>query len=307
MFFDAHGDILTDVMEEQRNNVDIWEEYHKEKYEKANVIGSIFVNFSNPNEKSQKNDFDEINKVSVDYFKNNSNIKIIENKEDFQEEKFNLILGIEGLNALEDEKELDYLYEIGYRHIGITWNEKNKFAAGALEEGGLTEKGESLIKKAEKFGMVLDYAHLNEESFYDAAKISNKPIFISHGNPRGMCNHPRNYSDEQLELLKKTNGVIGLASMRFFLNEEKEKATIKDLIEHIKYIKNNFGIDYVGLGFDFCFYLDDKNSKNKVEGLESIESIVKIPELLKEEGFSQEEIDKVCYKNMLRVIKEHLK
>ncbi len=307
MFFDAHGDILTDVMEEKRNNVDIWNDYHRAKYEKANVMGSIFVNFSNPNEETQKRDFQEINDVSIDYFKKNDDINIVLTKDDFKEKKFNLILGIEGINAVEKVEDLDYLFNLGYRHIGMTWNEKNKFATGALEEGGLTNLGKELVKKTAELGIILDYAHLNEESFYQVAEISKKPIFISHGNPKAMCNHPRNYTDEQLKVVKESNGVIGLASMRFFLNEEKEKATINDLIRHIKYIRDNFGIDYVGLGFDFCYYLDDKQGKNKVQGLESIECITKIPNLLEKEGFSKEEIEKVCYKNMLRVIKECLK
>ncbi len=307
MFFDAHGDILTDVLEENRKNIDIWKDYHKEKYKKANVMGSIFVNFSNPNEDTQKKDFQEINDVSINYFKKNKDINIVLNKEDFKEDKFNLILGIEGLNAMDKVEDLEHLFEIGYRHIGMTWNEKNHFATGALEEGGLTPLGEELVKKTEELGIILDYAHLNEESFYQVAKISQKPILISHGNPRAMCNHPRNYTDEQLKVVKESNGVIGLASMRFFLNEEKEKATIKDLIRHIKYIRDNFGIDHVGLGFDFCYYLDDKKGKNKVQGLESIECITSIPSLLEEEGFSQEEIEKVCYKNMIRVIKQCLK
>lgn len=307
MFFDAHGDILTDVMYEKKKGIDIWENFHKEKYKKAEVMGSIFVNFSNPNKENQRFEFEEISDISLDYFKNKDDINIVLHKDDFSEKKFNLILGIEGMNAVKDVEELESLYKKGYRHFGLTWNEKNKFATGALEIGGISALGKKLIKKAQELGMIIDYAHLNEESFYELAEESNKPILISHGNPKEMCNHPRNYTDKQLEKVKESNGVIGLAAMRFFLNEKKEEATINDLIAHIKYIKDNFGIDYVGLGFDFCYYLDDKNSFNKVEGLREIEDIKKIPLLLQDEGFTKEEIEKVCYKNMLRVIKENLK
>lgn len=306
MIFDAHGDILTDVSEQLNRGNDVWEEYHKQKYESGELMGSIFVNFTNPNDNDQRAQFDLINRMSLDYFKNRDDINIIYNKDDFNFSKFNLIFGIEGLNALKDVDELEQLYQIGYRHIGITWNEKNKFATGALEKGGLKNLGEDLVKVANRLGMIVDYAHLNKESFCDVAKVSDKPIFVSHGNSKSVCDHPRNLDDEQIQLVKESNGVIGIAVMRFFLNEKKEDATIHDVIKHINYISDNFGVDYVGFGFDFCYYLDDRNGKNKVEGLEHIYDAPQIISLLEAEGYSQEDIEKICYKNMLRVINECL-
>lgn len=306
MIFDAHGDILTDVSEQLNQGNDIWENYHKQKYESGELMGSIFVNFTNPNDNNQREQFDIINRTSLDYFKNRDDINIIHNKDNFDFSKFNLIFGIEGLNPVDGVSELKALYEMGYRHIGLTWNEKNKFASGAFEKGGLTNLGKDLVKAANQLGMIVDYAHLNKESFCDVAKLSDKPIFVSHANSKSVCDHPRNLDDEQIQLVKESNGVIGIAVMSFFLNEKAEDATIYDVIKHIKYISNNFGVEYVGFGFDFCYYLDERNGKNKVEELEHIYDASQIVSLLKSEGFSKEEIEKICYKNMLRVIGECL-
>ncbi len=306
MIFDGHGDILTDVMEQSRLGIDIWNEYHKARYAAAGVNAGVFVNFTDPNGENQKSEFEEIHKVSLPYFKNHPDFNIIYNGDDFVSDKFNLILGIEGLAAIESSEQLDELYALGYRHAGITWNEQNNFASGTTNEGGLTAEGKKLIEKCNQLGMLVDFAHLNYESYIEACQVTTKPVFFSHGNARAVCDHIRNLDDKQLELLKQSNGVIGLAVMRFFLNDDKDAATINDVIKHVMYIKDNFGIDHVGFGFDFCYYLGSHDSFNKVEGLEHIDQVQELVKLLKQAGLTDKEVEKVCYKNMLRVVKEHL-
>ncbi len=307
MIFDAHGDILTDVMEQSRLGIDIWNEYHKARYEKAQVNAGIFVNFTDPNGENQQAEFEEINNVSLPYFKNHPDFNIVKAGNDFVDGKFNLILGIEGMAAIDSSEQLDDLYELGYRHIGITWNEKNNFASGAQNEGGLTEEGAKLIEKCNQLGMIVDFAHLNDESFIDAAKVTSKPILFSHGNIRALCQHPRNLNEQELELLVESNGVIGLAAMNFFINEDKENATIDDLVAQVVYMKENYGIDYVGFGFDFCYYLGSHEGQNDVKGLEHIDDVPTLITKLEAAGLTSEEIEKVAYKNMLRLVKEHLK
>lgn len=307
MIFDGHGDILTDVTIEARKGIDIWKTYHKSRYEQAGVNSGIFVNFTNPNVETQKEDFKEITKVALPYFKNNPDFNIIYNKEDFIDGKFNLILGIEGMAAVDSSDELEALFEAGYRHIGITWNEKNNFASGAQNEGGLTEEGAKLIEKCNQLGMIVDFAHLNDDSFIDAAKVTSKPILFSHGNIRALCEHPRNLNEQELELLVESNGVIGLAAMNFFINEDKENATIDDLVAQVVYMKENYGIDYVGFGFDFCYYLGSHQGQNDVKGLEHIDDVPTLITKLEDAGLTSNEIEKVAYKNMLRLVKEHLK
>lgn len=306
MIFDGHGDILTDVMEQSRLGIDIWNTYHKPKYEAAGVNAGVFVNFTDPNKENQKQEFEAINKVSLPYFKQHPDFNIIYNGDDFVDDKFNLIFGIEGMGAVDNSDQLESLYDLGYRHIGITWNEQNNFGSGTANVGGITAEGKKLIEKCNCLGMLVDFAHLNDESFFDACQITTKPIFFSHGNVRSVCNHVRNLNDEQLQLVKESNGVIGLAVMAFFLNDDKQAAAIDDVVNHVLYIKENFGIDHVGFGFDFCYYLGDHDGYNKVDGLEHITQVPELISRLQAAGLTTEEIEKVCYKNMLRVVKAHL-
>ena len=83
-------------------------------------------------------------------------------------------------------------------------------------------------------------------------------------------------------------------------DQENGPSRISDIIEQIKYIKNLAGIDVIGLGTDF----DGINSELEIKDASQMS---KLAQALKEEGFSEEEIEKIFYKNVLRVYKEVLK
>lgn len=305
MIFDAHGDILTDIEQKSRFGKDVFKEYHLPKYLEANVIGSIFVNYTDPYSGAQAYNFENINKVALPYFDKVEYVNIVEHNLDFKLGKLNVVLGIEGAKPLKDLEAVKRMYDLGYRHLGLTWNERNQFACGVKGIGGLTELGEETVKWCNQNGMIIDYAHLNFQSFQDVANVSTKPILFSHGNVKKMCDHERNLDNFQLSLIKESDGVIGICAIKSFLTKN-EVATIDDLIDHIRYVKHKIGIRHVGLGLDFCHYLDNIED-NDVIGLEGMEKVLGIKTKLREAGFTNSEIEDVMYKNMLRVVKENLK
>ena len=97
--------------------------------------------------------------------------------------------------------------------------------------------------------------------------------------------------------LKENNGVIGINYCHDFIKEDKSIATIKDIVKHIVYIKDLIGIDYIGLGSDF------DGISNKDLELKDASMMNKLIEELKNQGFTDEDIDKISYKNVLRVFK----
>ena len=74
--------------------------------------------------------------------------------------------------------------------------------------------------------------------------------------------------------------------------------TVQRVADHIDHVKNLVGIDYVGLGSDF-----DGVGDSLPTGLKDVSMYPNlIAELLKR-GYSQEDIEKICYKNVFRVWK----
>ena len=208
-------------------------------------------------------------------------------------------------------------YRLGVRMITLTWNFKNEIASPNIDyfsitkeqikkEGlkpnltdGLTEFGIEVVKEMNRLGMVIDCSHLGDKGFYDVIKYSTKPIVCSHSCSRSICNHVRNMTDDMLFKLKENGGVVGINYCHDFIKEDKSIATIKDVVKHIVYIKDLIGIDYIGLGSDF-----DGIGNSDIELKDATMMNLLIDELRIQE-FSEEDIDKICYLNVLRVFKNN--
>ena len=314
MIFDAHGDILTDMYQQnQKENNNSFKNRHLELYKKGGVTHSIFVNYTDPYTEDSKL-FSKIFDNAFIELQNNSDIfKICLNYDDMlissNENKIGVIVGMEGIAQLKGINHLRDLYSKGVRHASLTWNEENAYASGLDNNNtrGLTKKGIEILGEMEKLGMIIDLAHLNELSFYDVVNNTSTPLIISHGNTKAICDHRRNYTDDQLMAIKKSNGVIGICGIRSFIAKDNENQTVEYLVKHIDHAVKTIGIDHVGLGFDFCYYLGNTFKDNHVSGLLTIADVPNIFIELKKIGYSEKDIEKIKHLNFERVIKGILK
>ena len=227
---------------------------------------------------------------------------------------------ISGLLTLEEGDVIygdpDYLnkyYERGVRMIALTWNFANRIGYPNFtpKEGlerkemlrmvntkdGLTDFGIEYVRRMNELGMIVDVSHLSDAGFYDVLKYSTKPFVASHSNARSICSVARNLTDDMIEKLAKAGGVTGLNYCSSFIHEKDENYTsIEGMVEHIRHIAKVGGIDCIGLGSDF----DGIRSTLEIEDCSGMQ---KLYEALKP-YFTQEEIEKIFYKNVLRVYKE---
>jgi len=308
MIFDAHGDILTDIYEENlKGHKDSFRTKHYPLYKKAGITHSIFVNWTDPEKKAHVFDdiFDEGIKAMHDM---HDIIKVCYTYEDLlqaeKENRLGIMIGVEGLKYLKEVHDIETFYQRGLRHAIITWNEQNDYASGALiKDGGLTDKGKLLVQTMESLGMIIDLSHANPLTFDDVIDATTKPIIVSHGNAKAICDHPRNYTDEQLLKLKEKDGVIGVCGIANFISTEKENHTVQYMAKHIDYIVKLIGIDHVGLGLDVCYYLYEGRTSTNVKGFETIAELPNLFEELRKLNYSEEDMNKIKYQNFFRVIK----
>lgn len=312
MLFDAHGDILTDMFEQTRDgNKNSFKSRHLDLYKKAGITHSIFVNWTNP-KTTNSNEFKEIFENAFTELKENSDIfNVCLTYDDLINSsstgKLGIIIGMEGVMQLEDINHLKELYQKGVRHAGLTWNEVNKYAAGlSSTTEGLTLLGKELLKEMESLGMIIDLAHANPRTFKEIFETTSQPLIISHGNTKALCKHIRNYTDEQLMMIKERNGVIGICGIPMFISDEKETQTVAYMAKHIDYAVKLIGIDHVGVGFDVCYYLYPTATQANVEGFQNIGEASNLFVELEKMGYSTEDIDKIKYKNFFRVFEEIL-
>jgi len=324
MIFDAHGDIWTDVtVKRQMGMENVFKSEHLERYKKGGVNSGIFVIWLDPpNDKNpQKRAFEIIENMSIEITNNQDIFKIVRKYSDIQEaideEKFAILIGGEGLSYIGENVDLlNALYMFGMRHATLTWNEQNDLATGVKGDPnrGLSKYGVAAVKRLEDLGMIVDVSHANEKTFWDICNISTKPIIASHSNCKALCNSPRNLTDEQLKAIADKNGVVGLNAFSDFVSDIKEERDIEHLVDHLDHMVEVMGIDHVGFGFDFDDYLAGETmaffAEEESASTIGLENITKVPELIKileRRGYSKEDIEKIKYKNFLRVIKEILK
>lgn len=317
LVFDAHSDILNDITDKQKNlEKDIIKKYHIDKYKKGQVMGSIFVVWVEPD---YSNDYlgrtlAILDAASIEFNNNKDIIKVIKNKEDIdmaiKDQKMAVMIGMEGLASLDEN--IDYLqtlYKYGVRHASLTWNEENKLATGSKGNvnRGITPLGKEAIKTMEKLGIILDVSHINEKSFWDVCDTVTKPFVASHSNVYSLCNNIRNLKDDQIKAIAQSGGVIGINAWPDFVDEKRP--SLEKLTRHIDYVVDLVGIDHIGFGFDFTDFLDEAAvttfaSVTNMNEFNNISQVQMLTNLLKEKGYSEEHIEKIAYKNFVRVIKE---
>ena len=228
----------------------------------------------------------------------------------------NAMLTLEESSVIDgDLAKLDEFYEKGVRMITLTWNYANGIGfpnfifkrdtyADALhtinEKDGLTDFGIEFVRRMEELGIIIDVSHLSDKGFYDVLKYTEKPFVASHSGSRSVCPVARNLSDDMIRLLSKRGGVTGVNYCSAFIEDGNEEFTsIDGILRHIRHIADVGGIDCVGLGSDF------DGIGNRLE-IKDCSGMPKLYEALKS-YFSEEEIEKIFYKNVLRVYREVLK
>lgn len=238
-------------------------------------------------------------------------IRNMENK------KISAILSLEDAMPIgTDMERLREFYELGVRMIALVWNypnpvgyPNNDMSKPVLEGAsqipdtvrGLTEFGRELVSEMNRLGIIVDVSHLSDAGFYDVCEISRKPFVASHSNARSVCSHVRNMTDHMLKKLAESGGVVGINYFESFMNNDKIRGreTVNCFIEHMKHIKNIIGYDHIALGSDF-------DGIGKGTELETAKDMPNLIDGLLRHGVSESDIEKITYKNALRVFRESI-
>lgn len=308
---DLHCDTIDRLMENTNTNlyknnfsIDI------NKLKNGNSLAQVFALFFDL--KNYKEDpfnrFENMhNKLLHELNMYNDFISIARNYDEIlkneKQDKISAILSIEEGEALNgDIKNLYKVYEKGVRLITLTWNYENHIGYPHNKKGyeskGLKPFGVEVVEAMNELGMLIDVSHLNDGGFYDVAKISKKPFIASHSNSRTITNVSRNLTDDMVKTIANHGGVIGINFCSYFLGTSPI-SKIEDIINHIKHIINVGGIDVVAIGSDF------DGISNLVE-VEDISQMHKLQDALLFSGLKEKDVEKIMYKNALRVIKDVL-
>jgi membrane dipeptidase len=238
-------------------------------------------------------------------------------------EHIGLLLSLEGVECFGVETwPADVFHALGVRMAGLTWNRRNAFADGAVEEGGgLSRLGRELVDRLVSLGVILDLAHASRGTFAEVLeRVAGAPVLCSHGGCRGVFDTPRNLDDDQLRAIAQAGGVFGLMLHPIAIGPGRR--TIDGVVDHLEHAASVMGADRVCLGGDFTQRLweamppppEPKDGLAPpgvtpgmgIEGLVGPQDYPALVERLGERGWKAEEVAAVTGGNLLRFLRESL-
>ena len=222
-------------------------------------------------------------------------------REAHRQGRISVLLGIEGGHNLEGELgNLRRFYDAGVRYLGLAHFTKNRLCPpsggiGADPNGPLTEFGRAVVGAMNRLGMMVDLAHVGRRAFLDAARLSAKPVMVSHTGIAAARPLWRNLDDDQIRAVAEKDGVIGIIfAWRYICREGR--GDVRELLPHFEHVRKLVGARHLALGSDF------DGAVVPVRGLEDASQLPAVTQLLLDAKWGEEEIRGVLGENLLRVL-----
>ena len=265
-----------------------------------------------------------------------------------KQQKLAALIGVEGGHMIENDLgKLEALAKRGMIYLTLTWNNSTPWASSAAQESkgeiampGLSDFGKSVVRKLNELGVLVDLSHVGEQTFYDAIKLSTKPVLVSHSCVYGINPVPRNLKDDQIKAVGKNGGVISINFYSGFLDPTFSAKQQNFLIKHkpeLKELTDKYGrskaidtlialhkeeadesrpkiqriidhIDYVVklIGVDHVgIGADFDGAESFPKGMDSVADYPKITEALLKRGYSETDVQKIMGGNFVRLLREN--
>ena len=240
-----------------------------------------------------------------------------------------------------DLANVKYFHNQGIRYATLTHGKDNQICDSSYDttgtHGGLSEYGRQVVAEMNKVGIMVDISHVDDDTFYQVMELTKAPCIASHSSCRFYTpGFERNMSDDMIRALGKNGGVIQINYGSSFLdsaivntnrenseklraqveaaglkmedegakpiieefnkNNPKAYATLERVVDHIDHVVDLAGIDHVGIGSDY-----DGVGDSLPTGLKDVSSFPNLIFELLKRGYSEEDIEKICSKNVFRV------
>ena len=251
--------------------------------------------------------------------------------------KISFPMGMEnGAPIGNDLANLKYFYDRGIRYITLAHNKDNQICDASRDNThtnkGLSEFGKQVVPEMNRLGIMVDISHVDDETFYQVMELSKAPAIASHSSCRKFSPAAaRDMTDDMIKKLGEKDGVMLINFFTAFLDStamryttelsallEKDSLGFADSLarpiiaefrrthpnptnletvaNHIDNVVKIAGIDHVGFGSDY-----DGVSGSLPVGLEDVSKYPDLIYTLLKRGYTEDDIEKICYKNAFRV------
>jgi membrane dipeptidase len=282
---------------------------------------------------------DLITKKLPDHFALAKNPAQVE--ENFKQGKISLPKGMEnGAPIGNDLKNVKYFYDRGVRYITLTHSKNNQVcdsSGDSTKWNGLSPFGKQVVEEMNRVGIMVDISHVDDSTFYQVMKLTKVPCIASHSSCRYFSpTTRRDMTDDMIKKLGENGGVISINFYTAFIDSAVANHQLKNriaigqllrdkklsqgdtlagqliaqykkehpdpavdierVVDHIDHIKMLIGIDHIAFGSDF-----DGVDGMLPQGLTDVSMYPNLIYHLLKRGYTEADIEKICYKNLFRV------
>ena len=220
------------------------------------------------------------------------------------------VLHLEAADAIDPGLDaLEVLHAAGLRSLGLVWSHANAFATGAPfragatseDDGpGLTDAGRALVRACDDLGILVDTSHLNAAGLRDVARLSRRPVVATHSNAHALAPTSRNLTDDQLDLIAGTGGVVGLNFGTSFLRHDLRRdpdTGLDVMVRHLEHLMGRLGEGGVALGSDL-------DGTPPPAAIGDAAGFARLVAALRAAGWDEALIARVARGNWLRVLRD---
>ena len=238
---------------------------------------------------------------------------------------------------------IQFFYDEGIRYITLTHSEDNDICDSSYNLGerthkGLSDFGKEVVLEMNRVGIMVDISHVSDDAFYQIMDVTQVPAIASHSSARHFTpGFERNMSDDMIKRLAENGGVIQINFGSSFVTQESQDkrrknsedvsafakennlesddprvkefakkvaidnpvfCDVTDVADHFDHVVKLVGIDHVAFGSDY-----DGVGDTLPYGLKDASTFPNLIYHLLKRGYSEEDIEKICYKNIWRVWK----
>ena len=246
-----------------------------------------------------------------------------------------------GAPVEKDLKNVGYFRNRGISYITLTHSKDNQICDSSYDTTGtwqgLSPFGRDVVREMNRVGIMVDISHVSDSTFYQVMRMTDVPAIASHSSCRKFTpGFERNMSDDMIRLFGQKGGVVQINFGSTFLDGEvaeqrnglrsklatrlEEKglsyrdeaaksvieqfqrenpalfADVETVANHIDHVVALAGVDHVGFGSDY-----DGVGDSLPTGLKDVSQYPNLIYTLLKRGYSEEDIEKICYKNVFRV------
>jgi len=154
------------------------------------------------------------------------------------------------------------------------------------------------VRRCNAYKIAVDVSHLNARGFWDVVEVTDAPVIASHCGAHAVAPASRNLTDDQLDAVGASDGIVGIPFIVDFLRADgavDPDTPLSTVVAHVRHVADRLGVAHVGLGSDF-------DGGDIPDAIGDVAGLPRLLAALRDDGFTPDEVAAIAWGNWRRVL-----